>query len=122
MNRWKQYFESLLQTEIEPIEKESEREAEEVEQEMYEPTLDEVRYIIQGIKNGKAPGIDTITVELIKNAGAKMEQKIYNLIRKIWNDEHMPMDWEEGIIYPIYKKGDRSVCSNYRGITLVNVT
>ena len=70
------------------------------------------------MKNGKAPGIDTITVELIKNAGAKMEQKIYNLIRKIWNDEHMPMDWEEGIIYPIYKKGDRSVCSNYRGIML----
>ena len=26
-------------------------------------------YIIQGMKNGKAPGIGTITVELIKNAG-----------------------------------------------------
>ena len=50
------------------------------------------------MKNGKAPGIDTITVELIKNARAKMEQKIYNLIRKIWNGEHMPVDWEEGII------------------------
>jgi hypothetical protein len=61
-------------------------------------------------------------VELIKNEGAKMEQKIYNLIRKIWNDEQMPMDWDEGIIYPIYKKGDWSVCSNYRGITLLNVT
>ena len=42
----KQYFKSLLQTEIEPIEKESERGAEEVEQEIYEPTLEEVRYII----------------------------------------------------------------------------
>jgi len=33
-----------------------------------------------------------------------MEQKIYNLIRKIWQDEQMPKDWEEGIIYPIYKR------------------
>jgi len=74
------------------------------------------------MKNGKTPGIDTITVELIKSAGKKMERKIYNLIRKIWEDEQMPMDWEEGIIYPIYKKGNRSVCSNYRGIALLNVT
>jgi hypothetical protein len=43
LNRWKQCFESLLQTEIKPIEKESEREAEEVEQEMYEPTLEEYK-------------------------------------------------------------------------------
>jgi hypothetical protein len=37
-------------------------------------------------------------------------------------DEQMKMDWEEGIIYPIYKKGDRSVCSNYRVIIWLNVT
>jgi len=30
----------------------------------------------------------------------------------------MPKDWEEGIMYPIYEKGDRSVCNNFRGITL----
>ena len=51
-----------------------------------------------------------------------MERKIYNLIRKICVDEQMPTDWEDGIIYPIYKKCDRSVCNNYRGITLWNVT
>jgi len=39
----------------------------------------------------------------------------------MWEDEQMPMDWEE-TIYPIYEKGDRSVCSNYRLITLLNVT
>jgi hypothetical protein len=47
-------------------------------------------------------------VALIKNAGEKMEQKIYNLIRKIWNDEQMPMDWEERI------KGKKVKVSRYR--------
>jgi len=42
-----------------------------VGQETYEPTLEEIRDIIHSIKNGKAPGMDTITVELIKSTREK---------------------------------------------------
>ena len=44
-------------------------------QETYEPTLEEIRDIMHSMKNGKAPRIYTITAELIKIAGEKMEQK-----------------------------------------------
>jgi len=46
-----------------------------VGQKTYEPTLEEIRNIIHSIKNGKAPGIGTITVELMKSAGEKWSKK-----------------------------------------------
>ena len=40
---------------------------------------------------------------------------------KIWEKEELPVDWENSIICPIYRKVDRMQCKNYRPITLLNV-
>jgi hypothetical protein len=37
-----------------------------------------------------------------------------------WNKEELPQLWKESIIVPIYKKGDKSDCNNYQGISLLS--
>lgn len=87
----------------------------------HSPEYAEVIEVIKRLKNGKAPGEDTITTELIKNARSECHRKIYNLILKIWTTEEMSKEWRNGLIVPTHKKGNRLECINYRPITLLNV-
>jgi hypothetical protein len=43
-----------------------------------------------------------------------------DMLKEIWNKEQMPPDWSVGFLCPVYKKGDRRECENYRGITLLS--
>ena len=85
------------------------------------PTLDEVENAIRKLKDNKAPGLDLIQVELIKKASPAFVECMYQLIKKIWTTETMPEDWNLSIICPIHKKGDTTICSNYREINLLCV-
>lgn len=40
----------------------------------------------------------------------------------IINENEIQGDWKVGIITPIYKKGDRKNCSNYRRVKLTSCT
>ena len=99
----------------------TEEEEEELE-DTDKPTYEEMIKVVRNIKNRKALGIDNITVELIKNGGPELLQRISDLLIQIWGQETMPEEWEIGIIRSIFKKGDCRDCNNYRGNTLLNVT
>jgi sorting nexin-29 len=43
------------------------------------------------------------------------------LILNIWDNKQLPDQWNERIICPIFKKGERLNCENYRPITLLNI-
>lgn len=47
--------------------------------------------------------------------------ELHQLLNKIWNDEHIPDDWREGILIEVPKKGDKSICCNWRGIILLSI-
>jgi hypothetical protein len=74
---------------------------------------------IEKLESHKSPGIDQIPAELIKTGGRIIRYQIHKLINPIWNKEKLPKEWKESIIVPIYKKGDLTDCSNYRGPSLL---
>jgi len=70
----------------------------------------------------KSPGIDQIPAELIKAGGRTIRGAIHKLITAIWSKEELPEEWKGSVIVPIHEKGDKTVCNNYRGISLLPTT
>ena len=73
---------------------------------------------IEKLKSHRSPGTDSIPLQLIKAGGRTICSEIHKLITSIWNIEELPKQWKKSITVPVYKKGDKTVWSNYRGISL----
>lgn len=121
LQRWKEYFQETLNSNNQGGENLSIT-GEVVDEDEYTiPTFNEVCHIINKLKINKAAGTDNIQPELIKYGGRVLKKEMHKLMLKIWSSESMPEEWKRGIICPIYKKGDRQDCNNYRPITLLNI-
>ena len=123
LNRWREHFQTIFnynfneEIRLQDLETDSDGQLQ-----ISPPNFNEICHIINNLKTNKAPGSDNIPPELIKYGGRMLKQKIYNLITDIWREERLPDQWNEGVICPIFKKGDRLNCKNYRPITLLNIT
>jgi sorting nexin-29 len=92
-----------------------------VDLEIDRPSLEEVEEAVKCQQNGRAPRDEQLTVELLKQGGPGLIRNLHRLVSGIWEREEMPEEWTTGLICPIFKKGDKYNCCNYRGITLLNV-
>jgi hypothetical protein len=36
--------------------------------------------------------------------------------------EELPDEWKESVIVPVHKKGDKTDCNNYRGMSLLSTS
>jgi hypothetical protein len=85
-----------------------------------ETSVSEVEMTTEEVKRNQSPGTDQIPGEMIKAGSRTIRSEIHELINSIWNKEEVPEEWKELIIVLLYKKGDKTDCSNYRGISLLS--
>lgn len=75
---------------------------------------------VHTLKNNKVSGEDKINSEFWKIGGQEVERELHSVILQIWKEERILESWNETLICPTFKKGDRGRAKNYRGITLLN--
>lgn len=83
-------------------------------------TLMELKQQLNKVKENKAPGEDRVPYEYFKHATDEFLMALVNVFTKILNGMNDFNMFRSGVIYPIHKKGDVSLPSNYRGITFMN--
>ena len=102
--RWKEHFVELLNRHNPESEVISDMEViEEIPSGRI--TKAEIRSAITSMKVGKAPGVDCLTVELLKADITTTVDVLHDLFCEIWVSETVPTDWRRGLIVKIAKKG-----------------
>ena len=85
------------------------------------PSEDEILAAMSSLKGGKAGGKNGVLPELLKCCGANLLEHLVKLFHQVWRDGCVPQEWKDALIVPIPKKGDLSICDNWRGISLLDV-
>jgi hypothetical protein len=117
LNRWKDYFSQLLN--VHNVSDVRQIEIHTAERLVSGRSRLEVEIAIAKMEKYKSPCSEQIPSELIQAGGEMLLSAIHKLINSVWNKEELPYQWKESIIVPMHKKGDKTDCNNYHGISLL---
>ena len=78
----------------------------------------EIENIISPLNVNKAVVPDLISHKVLKNIKSSVARPLCKLFSNWLHDQTFPLKWKESIVNPLFKKGDKSLASNYRLISL----
>lgn len=86
----------------------------------YSINKNELHEAMKKLKNGKSPGLDQITNQMIKAGSDQLNTILLRLFNKVFSLSIYPNTWSVGFITNIFKKGSFHCPQNYRGITITS--
>ena len=83
-------------------------------------TVDEIKFMLSKVKLNKAPGEDRIPYEFLINATDEVLLELAKIFTTILRTGIPDESFLKSVVFPIFKKGDPNLASNYRGISFMN--
>ncbi|KAK3517624.1 hypothetical protein QTP70_013436 [Hemibagrus guttatus] len=121
LERWKEHFRKILNRPDPPALADIPEADEDLDIDMGDIRVEEVKAAIHKMKNGKAPGEDGMCPEMLKAEEEETPLVLQCVLQDIWEKERCPDIWKIGTIIKLPKKGDLGDCNNWRGITLLSL-
>ena len=85
-----------------------------------EITITEVKDIIHSVDINKASGPDNISHRMLKGCINSICEPLCILYNRSLSEGVFPESWKKAIVTPKFKKGDKSLPSNYRPVSLLS--
>ena len=76
--------------------------------------------VIKHLNPNKAVGPDLIHNRLLIKAADVLVKPLEMLLNRSLNEEKFPASWKIAHVTPIFKKGERDLCGNYRPVSLLS--
>ena len=123
LEEWKEYFSSLLNNNSGSTPSEIPPPADEDLPICIDPpTREETAKAIAAMKVNKAAALDcAITAEALQGGGDQMVDIIWAFCSEVFTTLSPPRQWITNVIIPLPKKGNISLMTNYRGISLMSI-
>jgi len=84
-------------------------------------TPEEIDSVFKSVKTNKAVGSDMVSNEMLTLSANVILPYLTRLFQYLFLNGVFPESWSISTIVPIYKKGDNSLCFNYRPISLTSL-
>jgi len=102
VSRWGEYFVDLLN----PTDTPSDEEAESGSSDVGPPISGaEVAKVVKKLLGGNAPGVDEVRPEFLKALDVVGLSWLTRLCNIAWTSGRVPLDWQIGVVVPLFKKG-----------------
>lgn len=81
----------------------------------------EVSQILSGLDVNSAAGLDGIPAMYLRNCATDLGPILARIFRSTLDTDQVPEMWKKATVTPIFKKGDKTMASSYRPISLTSV-